>query len=84
MPYSAHNGVKTYYEISGEGYPFVLMHANPFDRRMLMYQAAHFSTYFKVINIDLRGYGYSGKPAAPRCIKSRAFRFPRSGQNADE
>ena len=63
MPYSTRNGVKTYYEVSGEGFPFVLMHANPFDRRMLLYQAAHFSTYFKVINIDLRGYGYSDKPA---------------------
>jgi 3-oxoadipate enol-lactonase len=65
MPYSTRNGVKTHYEVSGEGLPFVLMHANPFDRRMLLYQAAHFSTYFKVINIDLRGYGYSDKPAAP-------------------
>jgi len=65
MPYSTKNGVKTYYEVSGEGLPFVLMHANPFDRRMLVYQAAHFSTYFKVINIDLRGYGYSDKPASP-------------------
>jgi pimeloyl-ACP methyl ester carboxylesterase len=65
MPYATRNGVKTYYEVSGEGLPFVLMHANPFDRRMLLYQAAHFSTYFKVINIDLRGYGYSDKPALP-------------------
>src|SRR5581483_634348 len=65
MPYSQRKGVKTHYEISGEGFPFVLMHANPFDRRLFLYQAAHFSTYFKVINIDLRGYGYSDKPAAP-------------------
>lgn len=65
MPYSTRNGVKTYYEVSGEGYPFVLMHANPFDRRMFLYQAAHFSTHLKVINIDLRGYGYSDKPAIP-------------------
>jgi hypothetical protein len=35
MPYSIRNGVKTYYEVSGEDYPFVLMHANPFDRRAL-------------------------------------------------
>ena len=65
MPYSTRNGVKTYYEVSGEGFPFVLMHANPFDGRMLLYQAAHFSTYFKVIKIDLRGYGYSDKPVIP-------------------
>lgn len=65
MPYSFRNGVKTYYEISGEGFPLVLVHANPFDRRMFIYQVAHFSTFFKVINIDLRGYGYSDKPATP-------------------
>ena len=65
MPYCTRNGVRSYYEVSGEGYPFVFMHANPFDRRMFLYQAAHFSTYFKVINIDLRAYGYSDKPATP-------------------
>jgi 3-oxoadipate enol-lactonase len=65
MSYCTRNGVRTYYEVSGEGFPFVLMHANPFDRRMFLYQAAHFSTYFKVINIDLRAYGYSDKPAIP-------------------
>jgi pimeloyl-ACP methyl ester carboxylesterase len=65
MPYSTRNGVKTYYEVSGEGYPLVLMHANPFDRRMFLYQVAHFSTFMTVINIDLRAYGYSDKPATP-------------------
>lgn len=65
MPYCTRDGVKIYYEVSGEGFPFVLMHANPFDRRMFLYQAAHFSTHFKVINIDLRAYGYSDKAAAP-------------------
>ena len=65
MPYSSRNDVKTYYEVSGEGYPLVLIHANPFDRRLWIYQVAHFSTFFKVINTDLRGYGYSDKPARP-------------------
>ena len=65
MSSSTRNGVKTYYEVSGEGFPLVLVHANPFDRRMFLYQVAHFSTFFKVINIDLRGYGYSDKPATP-------------------
>ncbi|HEY3306102.1 MAG TPA: hypothetical protein VGL70_21490 [Candidatus Binatia bacterium] len=66
MPYCARNGVKIYYETSGEGYPLIMVHANPFDRRMFIHQAAHFSAFFKVINIDLRGYGYSDKPAIPR------------------
>jgi len=65
MPYSSRNGVKSYYEVSGEGFPLVLMHANPFDRRMFIYQVAHFSTFMKVVNIDLRAYGYSDKPGAP-------------------
>ena len=65
MPYCTRNGVKTYYEVSGEGYPFVLMHANPFDRRLFLYQVAHLSTHFRIINIDLRGYGYSDKPSVP-------------------
>jgi 3-oxoadipate enol-lactonase len=63
MPYSTQNNVKTYYEVSGAGYPLVFMHANPFDRRLFIYQVAHFSTFMKVINIDLRAYGYSDKPA---------------------
>ena len=65
MPYCSRDRIRIHYEVSGEGYPFVLLHANPFDRRMFLYQAAHFSTNFKVINIDLRGYGYSDKPAIP-------------------
>ena len=76
MPYSTRNDAKTYYEVSGEGYPLVLMHANPFDRRMFLYQTAHFSTHFKVINIDLRGYGYSDKPATPITMAATPKRCP--------
>jgi 3-oxoadipate enol-lactonase len=68
MAYCSRNGVRTHYEVSGEGYPLVFVHANPFDRRMFLYQVAHFSTFFKVINIDLRGYGYSDKPDRPATL----------------
>ncbi len=68
MPYCFVNRIKVHYEVSGEGYSLVLIHANPFDRRLWMYQVAHFSTFFKVINIDLRGYGYSEKPAITTSI----------------
>lgn len=43
MPYSSRNGVKTYHNVAGEGFPLVLVNANPFDRRMFLYQVAHFS-----------------------------------------
>lgn len=70
--YSIANGLKIYYEVSGEGRPFVMVHANPFDHNLWMYQIAHFSTYFKVIAIDIRGYGRSDKPLTPFDLKDMA------------
>ena len=72
MPYSTSNGVKIYYEVSGEGFPFIMVHANPFDHNLWMYQIAHFSTYFKVIAVDIRGYGRSDKPATSFSLKNMA------------
>ncbi|MGN6718186.1 MAG: alpha/beta fold hydrolase, partial [Candidatus Binatia bacterium] len=72
MPYSTASGVKIYYEVSGEGFPFVMIHANPFDHNLWMYQIAHFSTYFRIIAIDIRGYGRSDKPSAPFSRKDMA------------
>lgn len=53
------------YDEWGEGSPLVLIHANPFDNTLWMYQIAHLSTYFRVISLDIRGYGRSGKPNSP-------------------
>jgi pimeloyl-ACP methyl ester carboxylesterase len=72
MPYSTANGLKIYYEVSGEGFPFVMVHANPFDHNLWMYQIAHFSTFFKVIAVDIRGYGRSDKPTSPFSLKDMA------------
>ncbi|ODU70659.1 MAG: hypothetical protein ABT00_18570 [Bordetella sp. SCN 68-11] len=72
MPYSTRNGVSIHYEVSGEGLPMVLIHANPFDRRLWLYQVAHFSTWFKVISIDIRGYGRSDKPSGEFSILDMA------------
>lgn len=58
------NGIRIHYEVLGEGFPLVLIHANPFDRRLWMYQATHFSTFFRVISVDIRGYGFSDKPTS--------------------
>jgi 3-oxoadipate enol-lactonase len=72
VPYSQSNGLRIYYEVSGAGFPFVLVHANPFDHHLWMYQIAHFSTYFKVVAMDIRGYGRSDKPATPFSLKDMA------------
>jgi 3-oxoadipate enol-lactonase len=65
MPWSRSNGLNIFYEVAGEGPPIVLLHANPFDHTMWVYQIAHFSRRFKVVAIDLRGYGRSDKPEQP-------------------
>ena len=72
MPTSTANGIKIYYEVSGEGSPLVLIHANPFDHNLWMYQISHFSTYFKVLAMDLRGYGRSDKPTTKFSLKDMA------------
>src|SRR5262245_65667180 len=72
MPYSTSNGIKIYYEVSGEGFPFVMVHANPIDHNLWMYQIAHFSTYFRIIAIDIRGYGRSDKPTTSFSLKEMA------------
>ena len=69
MSYCIANGVKIYYEVSGEGFPFVMVHANPFDHNLWMYQISHFSSTFRVIALDIRGYGRSDKPTSEFTLK---------------
>lgn len=65
MPFSTASGPKIYYEVSGEGPAFVFVHANPFDHRLWLYQVAHFSSYFRCITLDIRGYGRSEQIETP-------------------
>ena len=47
------------YEDKGQGLPLVLIHGHPFDRSMWSDQACAFSSHYRVITFDLRGYGES-------------------------
>ena len=69
MPLSRANGVDIWYEVTGEGPALVLIHANPFDHDLWMYQTAHFFTWFKVVGIDIRGYGRSEKVTTAFALK---------------
>ncbi len=62
MPWCTRNGVRLYYEVAGEGPDLLMLHANPCDHRMWMYQVAHFSRRYRVIAPDMRGYGRSDRP----------------------
>jgi len=72
MPYSTNSGVKIYYEISGKGFPLVLIHANPFDHNLWTHQIRYFSKYFTIVALDLRGYGLSDKPTDAFSLKDMA------------
>jgi 3-oxoadipate enol-lactonase len=69
MPVSSANGVDIWYEVKGDGPALVLVHANPFDHDLWLYQTAHFSTWFKVIGVDIRGYGRSSKVTRAFALK---------------
>jgi len=65
MPYSQSNGVDIWYEVKGDGPAMVLVQASPYDHGLCLYQTAHFSTWFRVVGIDIRGYGRSSKVTKP-------------------
>jgi 3-oxoadipate enol-lactonase len=72
VPFASNRGVRIYYETYGEGPPMVLVHANPFDHRLFAYQVARLSPYFRLIALDIRGYGRSDKPETSFTLKDMA------------
>jgi pimeloyl-ACP methyl ester carboxylesterase len=53
------NNAHIYYEMVGEGPPFVMIHAGVADSRQWNNEFAHFADRFQVVRYDLRGYGRS-------------------------
>ncbi|HVB22148.1 MAG TPA: alpha/beta hydrolase [Ktedonobacteraceae bacterium] len=54
------NGTTLYYEVTGAGHPFVLVHGHLLDRRSWDDQFAVFAQRYRVIRYDQRGFGDSG------------------------
>ena len=65
MPSSTRFGPSIHYEVSGDGPALVLVHANPFDHDLWLYQRARLSTWFRVLAVDIRSYGRSDKVETP-------------------
>lgn len=53
------NGARIYYEVAGEGQPFVMIHAGVADRRQWNNEFAHFAQRCRVVRYDQRGFGLS-------------------------
>ncbi len=52
---------KIYYETYGKGAPVVLIHGHSLDRRMWRKQIEALAPHYKVIVLDVRGYGRSSR-----------------------
>jgi pimeloyl-ACP methyl ester carboxylesterase len=57
VPYSTNGGVRSWYEVAGEGPALLFLHPLPFDHTVYQYQLAHYSTWFRCIAMDFRGFG---------------------------
>jgi 3-oxoadipate enol-lactonase len=72
VPYASNGATRIYYETCGEGPPLVMVHANPFDHRLFTYQKASFAPYYRIVALDIRGYGRSDKPETPFTLADMA------------
>ena len=72
MKTANNNGTRIAYETAGDGVPLVLVHANPFDHRLWLYQVARYRRRFRTLAMDLRGYGDSDKPTTPFTLRDMA------------
>ena len=59
------NGATLHYEVAGEGEPLVLVHAGISDSRMWEAQVGAFSSRYRTIRYDLRGFGRSPMVEGP-------------------
>lgn len=57
------NGLEIYYHEEGQGRPFVLLHGWGVSSQSLAGVAARLATEFRVLSVDLPGFGWSQAPA---------------------
>lgn len=59
MAFADINGAKLYYEVEGQGEPFVMIHAGVADHRQWNQEFQYFAKQYRVIRYDWRGQGLS-------------------------
>lgn len=68
MPHITLHDTLIYYEITGEGDPLLLIHGLGSSGRDWELQVPHFARQYRVITVDVRGHGQSGKPKGPYSV----------------
>jgi pimeloyl-ACP methyl ester carboxylesterase len=72
MPYASVGGVRIHYEVTGEGFPLVLVHEFAGDSRSWEPQVRYFSRRYRVIAYNARGYPPSDVPDDPAAYSQDA------------
>lgn len=63
MSYFEFENLKIYYQVSGEGYPLVIIHGDTASSKMFISELKFYSKNYKVILVDLVGQGKSERVA---------------------
>lgn len=63
--YATVNGIEVAYEVTGSGFPLLLLHGFPRTRRTWSRVTPALARRFTVVAADRRGYGDSARPAPP-------------------
>jgi len=63
MPTAKINGVDLYYEVHGEGPAVIFLHGSGGNHAIWWQQVGYFSRRYKVVTLDLRGFGKSEEGA---------------------
>ena len=65
MPYHSVDDVPLYYNETGSGAPLLFVHGLGSSTRDWAEQVAHFKSDYRVLRLDFRGHGRSGRPPGP-------------------
>jgi len=72
MPTLRTNDIDTYYEVTGQGEPLLLIHGLGSSTQNWEFQVGYFAERYRVITYDVRGHGRSSKPPGPYSMRTFA------------
>ena len=69
MPYISVRGIEINYRDEGTGFPIILIHGLSDTLMLWNPLIPELSGHYRIVTMDIRGHGYSGKPAGPYSIQ---------------